>query len=122
MKNKLHTWGSFPTTIIELASLAAYCKTWSCMCRRYTVERTSNHRVLVTYSNPDEWGVDHPISCYLPCYRDGDAWWVVLAPTSFIHVGEEWEYDPSQAFEFIWSAEAENPNSWLEPEELEAYK
>lgn len=117
-----HTWGCFPLTTIELASLAAWCKTQSGVCHRYTVERTSDHRVLATYSNPDEYGYDNPISCYLPCFWDGRAWWVVLTPTSYRNVGEDWEYDPHQAFQVIWDAEAVNPNEVFTPEELEAYQ
>lgn len=121
MKN-LHTWGTIPLTVIELASLAAYCKTHSGVAHRYTVERTSGHRVMATYSNPDEWGNDQPMSCYLPCFWDGDVWWVVLTPTSYQDVGVGWKHDPYQAFGFIWRAKAENPNEWLTPEELEAYQ
>ena len=116
MNKKMHTWGKMTTQIVELATLAATCQAISGMCHVFDVRRTSKNRVLLTYANPDEYAADHPISCFLPCYFDGDVCWVVMTPTSFRNVGEDWEYDPHQAFTQVWMI-----HDWTNPNESLTY-
>lgn len=78
MALKYAPWGNQHIKHIELATLAATAKQQSGECHRFTVERTSEHRVRVTYSNPDEYALSHPITAFFPCYKGGfGAWWVV---------------------------------------------
>lgn len=78
MSLKYAPWGFMKVKLIELHTLMATAVQQSGECHRYTVERTSEHRVRVTYSNPDEYAVDNPITAFYPCYKGGfGAWWVV---------------------------------------------
>ena len=78
MAFKYTPWGFTTVKHVELHTLMATAKAQSGECHRFTVERTSEHRVRVTYSNPDEYALSHPITAFYPCYKGGfGAWWVV---------------------------------------------
>ncbi len=75
---KYAPWGTQEARLVELYTLMATANQQSGTCHRYIVERTSNHRVRVTYSNPDEYACDNPITAYYPCFKGcWGEWWVV---------------------------------------------
>jgi hypothetical protein len=119
-KVKIQPWGELKPRLIEVNTLKAMAKVQSGMAHRYTVERTSDHRVRVTYSNPDEWGSEHPITAFYPCFKGVfDAWWVVTEITK-IEGGrgtEERDY-ADQLFTWIEINDASNPNHMLEKGEV----
>ncbi len=100
---KYAPWGKCATQITELHTLMATAKSQSGECHRYTVERTSDHRVRVTYSNPDEYAVDNPITAFYPCYKGGfGSWWVVNEITKIEGDLEDHERDyADQHFSWI---------------------
>jgi hypothetical protein len=51
---------------VSLANLLAICDRQSGVTHRYEVDRTSRDRLALIYSNPDEYGAEVPIYCYLP--------------------------------------------------------
>jgi len=117
MNKRLITWGEDSPRVIEFNTLLAMAKTYSSICHQYYVERTSTHRVRITYSNPDEYGVDHPITMFVPCFNRGPCW-VVLVPTKFENVTSD-IYDPYQLFEGFFLSETMNPNEVLTDQEIE---
>ncbi len=108
------TWGQQTIRHIELRTLQAMAKAINGECHNYTVERTSDHRVRVTYSNPDEYASDHPITAFFPCYKGSwGEWWVVNAITEIIFRdrADSFERDiADQHFEWISMNEIVDPN------------
>jgi len=119
-KVKIHPWGMLEPRCIEINTLKAMAKVQSGMAHRFTVERTSEHRARVTYSNPDEWGGECPITAYFPCFKGAfDAWWVVDEITK-IEGGRN-----TEERELVWQAltwmginDTSNPNDILEKGEV----
>jgi hypothetical protein len=58
--------------MVGLANLAAMCKHVSGVCHRFTMDEPSKSArfVRVTYSNPDEYGNDRPVTALYPLIRD----------------------------------------------------
>ena len=64
---------------IELGALKAMAEAAQNITSAYTVERTSRHRVRISYTNPF-YEHDKPIVAFYPCYKGSDGkWWVVIA-------------------------------------------
>jgi len=91
--------------MVALANLRAMCERASGICHRYEVAKVSRSRVHVTYSNPDEYGSEHPITAIYPCFPSG---WSNDAenPRVLLHGlrysgGDEYAY---QAFDMLESA------------------
>ena len=105
-------WGEQKPRTIELRTLEAMAKAISGECHAYTVERTSKHRVRVTYANPDEYARDHPITAYFPCYKGPwGEWWVVDAITKIEGCRNEDESSYAyQHFEWMAINELVDPN------------
>jgi hypothetical protein len=57
--------------VVALANLEAMCKRVSGMCHRFEVSKVTPNRVYVTYSNPNEYGTESPMTAVLPCYPSG---------------------------------------------------
>lgn len=58
--------------MVGLANLAAMCEYVSGVCHRFTMDEPSKSArfVRVTYSNPDEYGSDRPVTALYPLVRD----------------------------------------------------
>lgn len=58
--------------MVGLANLAAMCKYVSGVCHRFWMDKPSKSArfVRVTYSNPDEYGKDRPVTALYPLVRD----------------------------------------------------
>jgi len=56
------------TRVVAAANLEAMCKYVSGMCHRYKIEVVTDRVVVISYSNPDEYGTDEPICVTFPCY------------------------------------------------------
>lgn len=54
--------------VVSLENLTAMCEQVSSVCHRYWIESVSSNRVKVGYSNPDEWGSNHPMIAIFPAY------------------------------------------------------
>lgn len=54
--------------MVALTNLRAMCKRISGMCHRWEVTKVSRSRVHVTYSNPDEYGHERPVTAVYPCW------------------------------------------------------
>lgn len=54
--------------VVAMSNLKAMCERVSGVCHRFAVSKVTNNRVRVAYSNPDEWGNQHPIEAEFPCY------------------------------------------------------
>jgi hypothetical protein len=88
-----------PVRVVSLDNLEAMCKEVSGICRRYTVSKVTRSRVHVDYSNPDEWGNEHPMTAVFPCYPACPDWGdeqvaIVLEYMQIIHDsadGEGWQ-------------------------------
>ncbi len=69
----METQSDMRIRVVALANLRAMCERASGTCHRYKVEEVSRSRVHVTYSNPDEYGREHPVTAVYPCYPS-DYW------------------------------------------------
>lgn len=85
--------------VVSLENLAAMCARVSGTCHRYRVESMTNSRVVVSYSNPDEYGNEKPVNAWLPCYPQHDACAVVLDPLRYTGGRDEEDW---QAFQALW--------------------
>ena len=47
------------------------CDRISGICHKFSVVKVAPHRVLVQYSNPNEYGSDNPVIAHYPCYPSG---------------------------------------------------
>jgi hypothetical protein len=56
------------TRVVSLENLKAMCSHVSGHGHRFSVTKVSRSRVHVEYSNPDEYGRDHPETAVYPCY------------------------------------------------------
>ena len=54
--------------VVALANLIALCERASGTCHRFEVSKVTRSRVHVTYSNPDEYGYERPVTAVFPCY------------------------------------------------------
>ena len=112
------------TRVVALSNLKAMCKQASGMCHRYWVEKVSKHRVYVTYSNPDEYGHESPMTLVLPCYPG--AWasaenpYVVLDILRVLHDthdGEGWQaFGPVLDSPVLWRSP--NSGEWQTEEDI----
>lgn len=97
--------------IVSLANLEAMAKRISGVCHRFTVSNVSANRVYVTYSNPDEYGNESPITCAFPRYAGGfNSVAVVLEYVGRI-TGAQGDSEAWQAFEQIKDC----PQLWRDP-------
>lgn len=64
----MHTQFDYKKRIVSLENLKAMCNHISGVCHRYQVTKVTPSRVHVTYSNPDEFGINHPMTAVYPCY------------------------------------------------------
>lgn len=88
--------------VVAMANLKAMCERQSGVCHRYCVSKVTANRVRVQYSNPDEYGNEHPVEAELPCFPS--EWDGAENPTVVIHVlrtigGDDETY---QSFEALW--------------------
>ena len=88
----------YKVRIVALGNLDAMCKKASGMCHRFWIESVSDKYVHVAYSNPDEYGNEHPMIALFPCYNPNFKGYVskfVVLETNRIlhddHNGEGWQ-------------------------------
>jgi len=105
-------WGEINARVIELRTLKSMAKALSGECHSYTVERTSDHRVRVTYANPDEYARSFPITAFFPCYKGNwGEWWVVNAITKIVGCRDTHEASYAyQYFDWIGTEDIVDPN------------
>ncbi len=116
--------------VVALSNLEAMCKRVSGMCHRYEVAKVTRSRVHVEYSNPDEWGNEHPMIAVFPCYpaRDfgqDEGCYVILDYLRILH--DTWDGEGWQAFEVLRDCpelfrSRPDANDWATREEIEAQK
>ena len=96
---------------VALENLIAMCERVSGMCHRYAVTKVSRSRVHVEYSNPDEYGHEHPMTAVVPCYPssfsdDEDNPRVVFDILRVLHddaFGEGWQnFDALLDYPTLW--------------------
>ena len=116
--------------VVALDNLRAMCERVSGTCHAYGVVKVSRSRVHVEYSNPDEWGYDHPMIAVFPCYPSGwqddeDNPRVVLDVLRILH--DSWDGEGWQAFcplldcPVLWRSGPES-DDWQTADEIEASK
>jgi len=54
--------------VVAVSNLGAMCQRISGVCHRYEVTKVTRSRVHVTYSNPNEYGSEFPMTAVFPCY------------------------------------------------------
>lgn len=109
--------------LVALDNLEAMCAHVSGTCHRYWIEKVTRSRVWVGYSNPNEYGTEHPFFVVFPAYPsdwcDDDARRndtgksnprVVLDCLRIVDAGDE--YDPIQSFHILLDC----PHLWRDPE------
>ena len=124
------TQGDSSMRCVTLANLLAMCERVSGMCHRYTVDSmsfTGGHgSVRVSYSNPDEYGSDDPITAVFPAFRNDfeeSNPWIVIG--HFLRVLNDRDGYGYQAFDALcdgpqlWRSRA-NASDWATREEIEA--
>lgn len=89
--------------VVAVTNLRAMCVRASGMAHRYWVEKVTRSRVWVGYSNPDEWGAEHPMFAIFPCYpnltANDNGWENLVAVLDFMRiVHDSWEGEGWQAF------------------------
>lgn len=112
--------------VVALRNLEAMCARQSGVCHRYWVERHTETRVRVGYSNPSEYGTEHPMYAEYPCYRSGwrgdkDNPRVILELTRVIH--DSWSGEGWQAFDVLTSCPElfrDENGTWATRQEIEA--
>lgn len=103
--------------VVSVENLKAMCAHVSGMCHTYKVTSVSRSRVHVTYSNPDEYGQDHPMTAVYPCYPsnapanrdDADNPCVVLDILRVLN--DNWDGEGWQAFDLLHDC----PTLWRVP-------
>lgn len=116
--------------IVALENLRAMCDRASGYCHRYTITTVSRSRVHVEYSNPDEYGAEHPMIAVFPCYPSG---WpqdstenprVILEIMRVIHDdadGEGWQaFTPILECPVLWRDSKDG--GWQTAQEIEDRK
>lgn len=87
--------------VVALSNLRAMCEYVSGVCHRWHVSRITKSRVYVTYTNPDEYGTEHPVTAAFPCYPSGfakgDDGLLIVLDVVKVTSGRD-EYDPVQFF------------------------
>ncbi len=114
--------------VVALANLNAMCKRTSGVCHRYTVTKVTPNRVHVTYSNPDEYGNESPITAEFPAYPsdfDGKD-----NPTVVLHIvrltgargdSEAWQsFCPLLDCPPLWRSPKYGADEWKTAEECKA--
>lgn len=103
--------------MIALANLRAMCKRVSGVAHRFEVTKVTRSRVHVTYTNPDEYGRERPVTAVYPCYPSkwtDDAENPRVTLDALRHFGgtdsEDW-----QAFTALTDA----PTLWRDPDRIE---
>ena len=56
--------------VIDRTALDYVLDAASGVCHRFWVERESANRILVAYSNPNEYGTEEPVFVYYPTFTD----------------------------------------------------
>jgi hypothetical protein len=64
--------------VVSQSNLEAMCERISGVCHNYYLEELTSTRAGVVYSNPDEWGQDHPMTAYLPVFWRDEVPYIVL--------------------------------------------
>lgn len=93
---------NLPKKTVSLNVLKRACQDVSMTAHRFWIERETDHRVTVAYSNPDEYGNDRVMLAQLPCYRVGSDVIVVVDIVRMYRdseAGDGWQY-----FEVLWDA------------------
>lgn len=101
--------------MVALENLKAMCKRVSGVCHRYSVTKVSRSRVHVEYSNPDEYGHEHPMTAVFPCYPSGfgdDAENPRVILEYLRIMNDNWDGEGWQAFEILRDC----PVLWRNPE------
>lgn len=113
--------------VVTLQNLEAMCDRLSGVYHRFWVEKAGEHRVMVGYSNPDEYAAESPMFCVFPAYVDSSFYehtlYVVLGTILDISYdtwnGEGWQaFTPLQDCPELFRS---NPDSddWKSREEIE---
>lgn len=99
--------------VVSVENLRAMCARVSGVCHRFEVTGVSRSRVTVTYSNPNEYGTDHPMSAIYPCFPGGTADtenpYTVLSMLRVLN--DNWNGDGWQAFDILHDC----PVLWRSP-------
>lgn len=106
------------TRVVALSNLEAMCERVSgCMCHQFTVEKVTRSRVHVSYSNEDEWAVEHPMVAVFPCYPApfGNECYVVLDILRVLY--DNWDGEGWQAFQVLLDC----PKLWRNPVDNDWY-
>lgn len=88
--------------VVFLSNFQAMCQHLSLIAHKFSITKISRSRVYVEYSNPDEYGVSHPMTAVFPCfpflgpeYKNNPA--VILNIMRVIN--DNWDGEGWQAFE-----------------------
>lgn len=86
------------------------------MCHRFEVSKVSRSRVHVTYSNPNEYGSEYPMTAIFPCYPSGnDTLGFTASPNVVLDIlrvmGDNWNGEGWQAFQPLLDC----PTLWRGP-------
>ena len=98
----MKTWRTDKVSVITLGQLEVICKEISGVCHRYSVKKATPNRVLVEYSNPDEYGNEHPMVAVFPAYKnsfDKQNPNVVMEIIDVFH--DNWFGEGHQAFQIV---------------------
>lgn len=114
------------TRIVALSNLEAMCQRVSGMCHRYEVTKVSRSRVHVTYSNPNEYGSEYPMTAIFPSYPSGnDTLNHQASPCVVLDimrvVNDSWDGEGWQAFEVLLNCPTLyrcNETEWKTVEEI----
>lgn len=89
------------TATVSLNVLQEACRRISGMCHRYTVEASRN-RAYLTYSNPNEYGSESPMTAVLPAYEEGwpEKYTVVVLDILRVQ-NDTWHGEGWQAFDQV---------------------
>ena len=107
----MKTQRDYPVRVVALTNLNAMCAHISGMCHSFKVVRIGQYRVNVVYSNPDEYGTNHPMEAVFPSYPSGDKDnpCIVLDILRVVH--DSWHGDGWQAFQPLLDC----PVLWRDP-------
>ena len=83
--------------VVALSNLYAMCTRLSGVCHRFTVTRIAANRASVEYSNPDEYGNEHPMTAVYPSWTvKGEGTYVALNLIAVLR--DVWDGEGWQAF------------------------
>ena len=103
-------WMDSKYRVVTLNVLHNMCEDVSGTCHRFKIVSESANRIGIAYSNPNEYGIESPMTAYFPCYAQGRMGKIVVLDLVRL-TGDNWDGEGWQAFTPLLEQASRNPNT-----------